>query len=94
MKIFSQVSTHQGPILKLVYPWYINTEHNGKKDKVHLYTKKHLMYIMYIQCIYKYYWEEFTNVSQQLEICPLFLEQVVCRMGTQTEQRLLEDDGQ
>ena len=32
-KISSQISTHQRPILALVYPWYINTEHMEGKTK-------------------------------------------------------------
>ena len=27
------VSTLQGSILPLVYPWYANTEHNGRKAR-------------------------------------------------------------
>ena len=40
-KIFSQVLTHQGSILTLVYPLYTNTEHNRSKDKINpfVYTK-------------------------------------------------------
>ena len=36
--IFSQVPTHQGPILALVYLGYTNTDHNQKKDKINTFV--------------------------------------------------------
>ena len=35
-KIFCQVSTHQGPII--VYLWYTNAEHNGRKNKINAFV--------------------------------------------------------
>ena len=33
-KIFSKVTTLEGLILTLVYPWYTNTEYSEKKDNI------------------------------------------------------------
>ena len=39
-KIFSWVLTHQRSIIRLVYPWYTNTEHNKSKDKINSFTHR------------------------------------------------------
>ena len=37
-RYFSRVSTHHWPILTLVYSWYTNSEHNGKKQEINLFV--------------------------------------------------------
>ena len=32
----------QGPILALIHPWYANTKHNGRKDKITSFTHKNI----------------------------------------------------
>ena len=38
---------YKGPILKLVYPWYINTEQNRRKDDINSITHTRTLKILY-----------------------------------------------
>ena len=43
-EIFSQDPIHEGPILALLYPLYINTKRTeGKTRRAHLHMHKHLL---------------------------------------------------
>ena len=46
-ELFSQVSSHEGPILASVYPWYTDTEHNGRKDKMNSFTQTRKFNLLY-----------------------------------------------
>ena len=67
-KIFSLITTNQGPILALVYPWHTNTKYSRKTKWIHLYIQNYLNF--YIHNIYSssIKKKENTNVSKQEEI--------------------------
>ena len=80
-KMFNQITTLQGLILALVYPWYANTKYIGRKDKINtfVHTKKilHFIYTIYLQVVLK---------GKNIQTCPrsktihiLFHEQAVYR---------------
>ena len=53
-RCFSWVPTLQKSILALVHPWYIHTEHTGRKDKIDSYIPR-TFNILYTQYNYKMY---------------------------------------
>ena len=52
-KVCSWVHSLQGPILALVYIWYINTQQNERKNKINLSIHIRTFTILYAQYTHK-----------------------------------------
>ena len=46
-KLFCQVSTHQGPVLALVYLPYINNDHSWRKEKINIFVLTRTFKLLY-----------------------------------------------
>ena len=46
-ELFCWDSSHQGAILTLAYPWYTNSEQNGRKDKITAFQHMRLFNLLY-----------------------------------------------
>ena len=90
-KIFSQVSTYQGPILTLVYLWDTNIEHNGEENKINsfMHIRTHpFIYIIYLPIVLKERLRKCILLDKNIPI--LFYEQAVYRSGLKMEKGLLD----
>ena len=88
-KIFKQDATCQGPILGLVYPWYTNMEHNGKKDEISSFTHtRHLTFYIHNMYASSNTRKKCTKVSHGKIIHISFHKQTVCGRGIKCKKGL------